>query len=426
MARTNDHQISRRSFLGAIGATPLVSSIAPRSRTSDATPTRVAVVGAGAIGGWIALELVRAGAEVVLIDAWHPGNSRSSSGGEGRALRAIYGPDRVYTEMVVRSRELWRGLEKATGTFIYSEVGALWMIAGDDAYIREALPILDDLDLGIDRLTFQQAGSRFPQIDFAGVEEIYFEPGAGVLLARESCRVVAEEFVNLGGTYRTAAAAPLPALDQALDELRISDGTSIRADLYVLACGPWLGSILPDLLGATITPTRQEVYYFGTPPGSKEWQPQSLPVWVELGRKVVYGFPDNLGRGFKFADDTRGPIVDPSTLQRTPTAELVEAARTYLGKRFPDLAQAPLIEARICQYENSPDGHLILDRHPGAPNLWIAGGGSGHGFKLAPAVGELMARAILEDESINPKFSLARLGAIENKRTQFEFQEDAG
>ncbi|MEJ2086618.1 MAG: FAD-dependent oxidoreductase, partial [Acidobacteriota bacterium] len=279
---------------------------------------------------------------------------------------------------------------------------------------------------GIDHLTVQEAGRRYPQIEFAGVDEIYFEPSAGVLLARESCRVVAAEFVNLGGTYRTAAAAPLPALDQTLDELRLIDGTSIRADQFVLACGPWLGSVLPDLLGEAISPTRQEVYYFGTPPSSTAWQPESLPVWVELGQKVVYGFPDNLGRGFKFADDTRGPIVDPNTLQRTPTAELVEAARQYLGKRFPALAQAPLLEARVCQYENSPDGHLILDRHPGAPNLWIAGGGSGHGFKLAPAVGELMARAILEDESINPKFSLARLGAIEHNRTQFESQEDTG
>ena len=234
------------------------------SATSPAKP-RVAVIGAGAFGGWIALHLNRLGAEVDLVDAWGPGNSRSSSGGEGRAFRTIYGPDRIYMEMAKPSLELWKSLEHDTGTRVYLETGALWMMQTDDSYIRTALPVMADLDLPVAGLSPSEAARRYPQIDFDGINSVFLEQHAGVLLARESCRRVVEQFSREGGSYKSATVSPWTTSDNATNALQLEDGTTLQSDHFVFACGPWLGRLFPDLLSRSILPTRQEVYYFGTP-----------------------------------------------------------------------------------------------------------------------------------------------------------------
>ena len=122
----------------------------------------------------------------------------------------------------------------------------------------------------------------------------------------------------------------------------------------------------------------------------------------------MYGIPGNEWRGFKVADDTRGPAFDPTSGERLPTPEALRAAREYLGYRFPGLKDAPLLESRVCQYENSPDEHFIIDRHPAAGNTWLVGGGSGHGFKHGPALGEMMAELILKDREADAVWRLSR------------------
>ena len=362
---------------------------APVFSTSSAASKRlrVTVIGAGAFGGWTALQLRRRGADVTLIDAWGAGNSRASSGGETRVIRAVYGGDRIYVEMVRRSYELWEQLRRS----LYVETGTLWMHRGDDGYVRAAAPHLRDLGFPLSQISLDDAKKRWPQISFDGIKSVWLESRAGALLARQACGVVRDAFVDAGGTYR-------------IEQVNRSIVESKRADVYVFACGPWLSKIFSDV---PITPTRQEVHFFGTPAGSSDFR--TLPIWIDFGERIFYGIPDTHGRGFKVADDTRGTAIDPTTLERTPSSDSVARARKLLAERFPDLANAPVLESRVCQYENSPDGHLIIDRHPNAPNVWIAGGGSGHGFKLGPAVGELVADAITKDREIPALFRLARL-----------------
>src|SRR6266480_3746361 len=145
------------------------------------------------------------------------------------------------------------------------------------------------------------------------------------------------------------------------------------------------------------------------PPGDQRFTEPALPVWADHGAGFIYGIPGNEWRGFKVADDTRGPAFDPTTGERLPTPERLKAARQYLAFRFPGLKDAPLVEARVCQYENSPDEHFIIDRHPTAENTWLVGGGSGHGFKHGPAVGELVAQLVLAGAATPPEFRLSRL-----------------
>jgi monomeric sarcosine oxidase len=361
------------------------------------------VVGAGAFGGWTAFHLRRLGADVTLLDAWGPGNSRASSGGETRVIRAVYGTDRIYVEMVKRSYELWAALDAAVDEPLYVETGALWMHRGDDAYVKSSLPVMTDLGFKLENIELADAIKRYPQIRFDGVRSVWLEHRAGALSARRACAVVRDEVEKAGGTYRIENVTP---------------ETKFDADAVVFACGPWLGKLFPEVIGDRVRPTRQEVYYFGTPRGSDRYQPGKFPVWIDFGKRIVYGIPDVHGRGFKIADDTRGELLDPTTADRRPTVTGIAHARRLLAERFPELAHAPLVHSEVCQYENSPDGHLIIDKHPTMKNVWIAGGGSGHGFKLSPAVGEMVAEAIVNGKELPAAFKLDR--ATAKPSTQFD------
>jgi len=240
---------------------------------------------------------------------------------------------------------------------------------------------------------------RFPQINCEQVRWAILERDGGYLTARRACAAVLEAFLAEGGDYRQLAA---------LSTVTLSNGSQLAADRFVFACGPWLGSLFADGIGERVRPTRQEVFFFGTPAGDRRYTEEALPVWADHGTRFMYGIPGNEWRGFKVADDSRGPVFDPTNGERTPTAAALQIARDYIAYRFPGLKGAPLLESRVCQYEESPDEHFIIDHHPQAANAWLVGGGSGHGFKHGPAVGELVARLVLTGEAPNEQFRLSR------------------
>ncbi len=407
----------RRSFLKsclALGATAGLSPFGDyplRSAARQAAPSRglhVAVIGAGAFGGWTALHLLRRGARVTLLDSWGPGNSRASSGGETRVIRATYGPERIYVQMVVRALQLWREAQEQWKRPLFHRSGALWMVGKKDDYEKASLPLLKEAGISFATLTPAEAARRFPQINFEGVTWALHEPAAGYLLAREACQAVMEALIREGGEYRQASVQPGALAGGEMKSIRLSDGSDLAADQFVFACGSWLGRLFPEALGKRIQATRQEVFFFGPPAGDARFAEGSLPVWIDNGERLFYGIPANRWRGFKVADDTRGPEVDPTSQERVPTPAALRAAREYMEFRFPGLKNAPLVETRVCQYENSPDTHFILDRHPAAKNVVLLGGGSGHGFKHGPALGEMAAKLVLAQAATPPLFSLSR------------------
>ena len=387
------------------------------------SPLRVAVVGAGAFGGWTALHLLRRGARVTLLDAWGPGNSRSSSGGETRIIRGVYGADRVYIEWVARAFELWREAETRWRRRLLQPTGGLWMFRGDDRYVRDSIPHLNDVGLPIAEIDTREAHGLYPQINFEGVDSVFLEKQTGYLFARRACQAVAEAVAAEGGEVRLAAAAPGPFHGGRMERLELADGSVLAADLYVFACGPWLGGLFPEVIGERfLRVSRQEIFFFGTPPGDARFQEGTCPIWFNLGEEVFYGIPGNEHRGFKVADDSRGEPFDPTRGERIPTPALMAKTRAFLAHRFPALAGAPLVEARVCQYENSPDGHLLCDRHPHAENVWLLGGGSGHGFKLGPALGEYVAGILLDGGAPLELFSLNRPGHAPGAAMQTQFE----
>lgn len=371
--------------------------------------SHIAVIGAGAFGGWTALYLLRRGVKVTLIDAWGPGNSRSSSGGETRIIRGTYGPSQPYTKMAARALRLWKEHETRWARQFFHPTGVLWMAASEnDHYERSSLPMLREAGIAFEELPGREVGKRWPQINVEDVPWAIYESESGFLTARTACQAVAEGFLAEGGEYKQAAVLPRDLETGIRNGLMLSDDSRLTADQYIFACGPWLSQLFPETIGACIRPTKQDVFFFGTPAGDDRFAEPKLPVWADNRGRFIYGIPAADGRGFKVADDTRGPEFDPTSGERTVSEAALKTIRDYVAFRFPALKDAPLIETRVCQYENSPDNHLIVDRHPKSKNIWLLGGGSGHGFKHGPALGEMVAELVTEDKDPDPIFQLGR------------------
>ena len=176
-----------------------------------------------------------------------------------------------------------------------------------------------------------------------------------------------------------------------------------------------VAKIFPELLSELIHVTRQEVFFFGVPSGDESFNQGALPAWIDFN-DLVYGLPNLDGRGFKLAIDAHGAEFDPDTGDRVVTSAGLSAAREYLARRLPRLANAPVTETRICQYENTSNGDFLIDRHPGFENVWLVGGGSGHGFKHGPVVGEYAAKMVLGDGKRGARFSLASKKSVQERK----------
>jgi glycine/D-amino acid oxidase-like deaminating enzyme len=216
------------------------------------------------------------------------------------------------------------------------------------------------------------------------------------------------QFVKAGGEYRVAAVKP-PNASRPLDAVELGDGSSLSAANYVFACGPWLPKLFPRLLGPRIFVTRQEVFFFAPPAGEARFTAGALPGWADFNNgDIFYGMPDLESRGFKVAHDKHGPPIDPDRGDRVASPGALADARAYLARRFPALAGAPLNEERVCQYENSSNGDLLIDRLPDSPNAFLVGAGSGHGFKHGPEVGRYAAELVTDKlKKPEPRFGLA-------------------
>jgi glycine/D-amino acid oxidase-like deaminating enzyme len=376
----------------------------------------VAVVGAGAFGGWTALHLLERGARVTLLDAWGPGNSRASSGGETRIMRGTYGPGQPYTRLAARALKLWQKYERHWKQQFLHRTGVLWMVSSrDDAYERESLLMLRKARIKFREFSTAEMKKRWPQINFEDVHWGIFEPECGYLDARTSCQAVVEAFIAAGGTYRQTAVLSDQLESAPLRSLTLSDGSRLKADCYLFACGPWLGKLFPETLGKLVQPTKQDIFFFGVPAGDLRFADAQLPVWGDHGKRFFYGIPGSDRRGFKVADDTRGHTFDPTSGGRVVSQATLKRVREYMAFRFPAMKDAPLIETRVCQYEQTPDSNFIVDRHPRLENLWLLGGGSGHGFKHGPSLGEMMAELIVKDGEADPLWRISRFSQEQKK-----------
>ena len=373
----------------------------------------VAVIGAGVFGAWTAWHLAKRGHRVVLIEAYGPGHSRASSGGETRIIRMGYGADELYTRWSQRSLEQWKEFFAKTKQPLFLDTGVLWMAGKDDTRLRDTAATLKCCGIVFEEYDRAELEKRYPQIALEEIQKGIFEPQSGVLMARRAVATVVEDAIRLGVEYCSGQAVD-PREAGAVKHVTTKQGERIVAGQFVFACGAWLGKVFPDVLGGRIFPSRQEVFFFGIPAGEMRFAPPALPTWL-FQEDLVYGMPDIESRGLKIAFDEHGERVDPDTQSRIVSLEMTKAVRQYVARRFPALRDAPIVETRVCQYENSSSGDFLIDRHPEMENVWFAGGGSGHGFKHGPAVGEYLAAQLLDRAPGEPRFSLAAKETIQKR-----------
>ncbi len=365
----------------------------------------VAVIGAGVFGAWTAWHLARRGQRVALIEAYGPAHSRASSGGESRIVRMGYGADEFYTQWSQRSLAAWKEFFAKAKQPLFLETGVLWMAGKEDVRLRETAATLKRCAVVFEEYDRTALEKRYPQIGLDGIGRGILEPKSGALLARRAVAAVVEDAVRLGVEYRCAQVAN-PREAGPVEHITTGHGERIAAGQFIFACGAWLGKVFPDVLGSRIFPSRQEVFFFGIPAGDARFAPPALPTFL-FQADESYGMPDLETRGLKIALDRHGERTDPDTQSRIVSASAIEEIRRYVARRFPALRDAPIVETRVCQYENTSSGDFLIDRHPEKENVWFAGGGSGHGFKHGPTVGEYVAGQLLDGAPAEPRFSLA-------------------
>lgn len=396
--------MNRRTFIKATGLPVGASALGFGTRlsaASQATPRApVVVVGGGAFGAWTALHLREMGHRVTLLDAYGPGNSRATSGDETRQIRCGYGDRELYSRSALRAITAWRARQEEFGVPLMMQTGRLQLAPDWTAGMRATQATLARLGVATESLSHDELRKRYPQMNPEGVGVGLLEPGASVLRAKQAILAVATALTRKGGTVAVARAKPGRAQGRRLQDLELAGGERVAAEQFVFACGPWLPRLFPALLGNRIQVPGRDVLYFGTPAGDTRF---SFPNFPNYSEDRCYGFASIDERGFKVCTTTGAPTFDPDTDERIVTPHEVRRARAYLALRFPALKDQPVIESRVCQLENTADEHFIIDRHPDFDNVLIAGGGSGHGFKHGPVLGEYIAKRAL-GEATDPAF----------------------
>ena len=369
------------------GAAPLVAA-APHIRPRPAAP-EIVVVGAGAFGLWTAYHLQRLGHQVTLVDQYGPGNSRATSADETRGIRTGYPENELWSRWAKEAIERWRAWDEEWGTTMFTRTGDIAMRESWDGFLANTAEVWDRVGVTYERVDADEVRYRYPQMNVDGFTDGLYEPDAGVARARYTCLTVAEQFRRLGGEIALGRADFGARSGERLNDVTLEPGERLSAQTFIFALGPWFPKLMPDLMGDTIRIPMGHVYYFGTPPGDQRFTAPNCPSYNFPG---VTGWPtlSHDSRGFRVRTGGR-PGDDPDTSIRWIDEEYHEPARRILVERFPDLADAPLLETRCCHYEISASRNFIIDRHPDYANVWLAGGGSAGGFKFGPMIGPYVA-----------------------------------
>ena len=371
---------------------------------------RVIVIGAGVMGAWTARWLRRAGHAVTLVDRHGPANTLGSSGDESRITRSSHGPDRHYPIWQRNALDQWQDLEREAGEQLFVPSGVVWLANAHQTFEGDSADSLTALGIPFERWTPDELVARVPVMRPDDVPWALFEPEGGALMARAAVAATIAAFEREGGDVVVGRVLPPPSGGEELGHVILDDGRQLDGDAFVFAAGPWLPDLFPSIVGPLITTHRQDVMKFAVPAGdAARYAPGRLPAWIDF-EGSFYGFPSFDGESVKACPDWLGPIERPDDSARVAAEATIEGSRAILRRRFPGLAEQPVVKSWTCFYEVTPDAHFIIDRHPGLANAWIAGGGTGHAFKHGPVVGEYLAALVGGDSA-----AIARLGPPDDR-----------
>jgi sarcosine oxidase len=361
----------------------------------------VVVCGLGVMGSATLRELSRRGLRVLGIDRFAPGHDRGSSHGATRIIRLDYFEHPSYVPLLRRSYELWDELEQSSGQKLIHITGILEIGAPDSKLITAVLVSIKEHSLRHELLSAEDLMRRFPAFHLPSYYQAVVQPDGGFLAAEPSIHAMLALAKQSGAEIRSGET--IRAIEPSVTGVRIiTDREHIDAGSAVIAVGPWIKSILPELK-APLRVTRQAMVWFSPR------QPASLqrvPVFLmESQHGMHYGFPLD-GDGFiKVAKHHHGDeTVDPDVCDRTVSGADENLIRSALADNLPD-ANGRRVKAATCFYTVTADGDFIIDSLPGYPHVVVASPCSGHGFKFAPVIGEILANLVTRCE---PKHEIGR------------------
>jgi sarcosine oxidase len=349
----------------------------------------VAIAGLGAMGGAAACHLARRGRRVIGFDRFAPPHDLGSSHGETRIIRVAYFEDPRYVPLVLRSWELWQELERDAGEPLLERTGGLMIGAPDGVLVRGALASAETHALEHRVLDSATLAREFPAHRPSDGDVAVWEPLAGVLTPEAGVGAHLEAARAAGATLHVNEPVESWEPDGEGVSVRTARG-EYRAAQLVLAAGAWLGRLLPGL-APSLRVTRQPLFWFEPNSDAQAYDAVGFPIFIrehQRGR-FIYGFPLRNGK-LKFAIHLEGEVCDPDTVRRTVDPSEVEALRAILDRCLPGAA-GPCVRTSVCLYTTTPDEHFRVARHPGHPAVLVASCCSGHGFKFAPAIGEILA-----------------------------------
>jgi glycine/D-amino acid oxidase-like deaminating enzyme len=302
---------------------------------------------------------------------------------------------------VLQAFERWKAREAEWGKKLFFQTGQLSLARDWTRDLTDTRKVFDKLGVKYDVVQHDDLLRRYPQMNMQNVDFAMHTPSTGVLKAREGCVAVAQAFEKKGGRFLIAKVDLGRRSGTTLQDVVLSTGQRVAAQTFVFACGPWLPKVFPAVMKNKLATPRRVVFFYGTPPGDERFTYPNFPTWSVDN---AYGFPSIEGKGFKVVPTFERVLVDPDTQEHTLTAEELRKGREFVAKWFPALANQPLVESKVCQREDSVDEHFIVNQHPELSNVWLVGGGSGHGYKHGIMLGEYVANRVVGKDK-NPELA---------------------
>jgi monomeric sarcosine oxidase len=372
----------------------------------------IAIIGAGVMGAAAACELAREGAEVALIDQSVLPNPRAASVDHSKVFRFAY-PDPLYARMAVDALRLWRSLEEETGARLLTPAGVLMIGREQSSAEAETHDTLRSMGLGVEMMSGGETAGRFPQFDARAFAYSVYDPGGAVLHAERAVRALIDLARSRGaGVVESERAVEIKRGANARVRIITESGNEFECARLMVASGPWTRGLLPFLRGKLRT-TRQEVVYFEPEPAhARDFEVGRFPIFIELG-SGFYGFPVHHAGAMKIANHHKGETVEMRSYDAEVKEEFVSRCRAFFRDFIPRLADAKVVESRVCVYNNTPDDDFIIDWHPELEGVLIVTGFSGHGFKFGPVAGRISAELLISGRTSYDveRFGLARFDA---------------
>jgi sarcosine oxidase len=365
-------------------------------------PYHTIIIGLGAMGSAAAYHLAKRNVKVLGLDQFSIPHDKGSSHGHTRMIRMAYYEHPHYVPLLRRAYELWHELDKDAGERVLHVTGGLYMGPPNGPVVHGTLEAATLHGLPHTLLDRRELHRKFPHFtvpdDYVGV----IEPNAGFLLS--------EKAIGRQAIAALLNGAELHGHEPVLDWKATDNGVSVRtsrdtyhAERLVFCSGAWTGKLLADL-GVPLVVTRQILGWVWPRRSHNFFWHRVMPVWgiEQPDHSLAYGFPMMPDHpGLKLARHAPGLPTDPDHIDRTTHPEDEREIRDILQRYLPD-ADGPLVSLRTCMYTNSPDHHFIIDRHPNHKNVFLAAGFSGHGFKFASVIGEILADLAQHDRTNHP------------------------